>query len=100
MIVTVDLETYYSSDYSLSKMTEIDYILDPRFEFICCSVKVDDQPVQRAWGQAAIEALLRPCPGPASRCLPTTTASTAPSWPGASAWCRRSTSTRSPWPGR
>lgn len=64
MIVTVDLETYYSSDYSLSKMTEIDYILDPRFEFICCSVKVDDQPVQRAWGQAAIEALLRPLPWP------------------------------------
>lgn len=62
MIVTVDLETYYSSEYSLSRMTEIDYILDPRFEFICCSAKVDNHPVQRAWGQAAIEALLRPLP--------------------------------------
>ncbi len=62
MIVTVDLETYYSSEYSLSRMTEIDYILDPRFQFICASAKIGDAPVQRAWGQAAIEALLRPLP--------------------------------------
>lgn len=42
--VFLDLETFYSSDYSLRKMDPPSYILDPRFELICAAVAVDNQP--------------------------------------------------------
>jgi len=35
--VWLDFETYYDNDYSLKKMTQIEYVLDPRFEAIGCS---------------------------------------------------------------
>lgn len=44
-IVTLDLETYYDQEYSLSKMTTEAYIRDPRFEVIGVGVKVNDHPV-------------------------------------------------------
>ena len=43
-IVTIDFETYYSSDYSLSKMTTEEYIRDPRFEVIGVGVKLGNGP--------------------------------------------------------
>jgi len=43
-IVTIDFETYYDKDYSLSKMTTEAYIRDPRFEVIGVGVKVNDHP--------------------------------------------------------
>ena len=45
-ILTVDMETYYDRDYSLSKITTEEYIRDPRFEVIGVSVKVDDEPAE------------------------------------------------------
>jgi DNA polymerase len=44
--LTVDFETYYDRDYSLSKITTEEYIRDPRFEVIGVSVKVDGEPAQ------------------------------------------------------
>ena len=44
-IVTIDLETYYDKDYSLSKMTTEAYVRDPRFEVIGVGVKVNDEEV-------------------------------------------------------
>lgn len=44
-IVTIDMETYYDRDYSLSKMTTEAYVRDPRFEVIGVGVKVNDHPV-------------------------------------------------------
>jgi DNA polymerase I-like protein with 3'-5' exonuclease and polymerase domains len=41
-IVTIDFETYYDRDYSLSKMTTEAYIRDPRFEVIGVGVKVNN----------------------------------------------------------
>ena len=41
-MVTIDFETYYSKDYSLSKMTTEAYIRDERFEVIGVAVKVND----------------------------------------------------------
>ena len=38
-IVTLDFETYYDREYSLRKMTPVEYILDPRFETNGCAVK-------------------------------------------------------------
>jgi DNA polymerase I-like protein with 3'-5' exonuclease and polymerase domains len=51
-ILTVDFETYYSQQYSLSKVTTEEYIRDPRFEAIGVSVKVDDEPAQWFSGTA------------------------------------------------
>lgn len=38
-LVTLDFETYYAPDYTLSKMTTEQYIRDPRFEVIGVSIK-------------------------------------------------------------
>jgi len=43
-IVTIDFETYYDKDYSLSKMTTESYIRDHRFEIIGVGVKVNNYP--------------------------------------------------------
>lgn len=43
-IVTLDFETFYGKDYTLSSMTTEEYVRDPRFETIGVSVKVDDAP--------------------------------------------------------
>ena len=40
--LTIDFETYYSQQYSLSKVTTEEYVRDQRFEAIGVSVKVDD----------------------------------------------------------
>ena len=42
--VVLDFETYYDKEYSLKKMTPVEYILDPRYETILCSVKEIGQP--------------------------------------------------------
>ena len=41
-IITIDFETYYDRDYSLSKLTTEAYIRDERFEVIGCAIKVND----------------------------------------------------------
>jgi DNA polymerase I-like protein with 3'-5' exonuclease and polymerase domains len=41
-ILTVDIETFYSTQFSLSKMTTEQYIRDPEFETIGVAVKVND----------------------------------------------------------
>lgn len=43
-IITIDFETFYDREYSLSKLSEAEYILDPRFEVIMCAVKLGDNP--------------------------------------------------------
>lgn len=40
-VLTIDFETYYDQQYSLSKITTEEYIRDPRFEVIGVSVKTD-----------------------------------------------------------
>lgn len=44
-VLTVDFETFYDKDYSLSKMQTDEYILDDRFEIIgVCVSKNDEEP--------------------------------------------------------
>lgn len=45
-ILTIDFETYYDTQFSLSKITTEEYIRSPAFETIGVSVKVDDQPAR------------------------------------------------------
>jgi DNA polymerase len=52
-IVTIDFETYYDKDYSLSKITTEAYIRDPGFEVIGVGVKVNDGPVDTYSGSDA-----------------------------------------------
>jgi DNA polymerase len=46
VIITVDFETYYSREYSLSKMTTEEYIRGDEFEVIGVGVKVNDQKTE------------------------------------------------------
>ena len=68
-LVTLDFETYYSKDYSLSKMTTEEYVRHPEFEVIGVAIKQGDLPtmwvdqpdVERAlksidWGNSMVLA--------------------------------------------
>ena len=45
-IYTVDIESFYSREYSLSKMTTESYIRDPQFEVILVGIKKNNGPVK------------------------------------------------------
>ena len=42
-IYTLDFETYYAQDYSLSKLTTEEYVRDKRFEVIGLAIKKNDK---------------------------------------------------------
>lgn len=46
MLITIDFETFYSDDFSLTKLTTEEYIRDSRFEVIGVSVQVDGGEAQ------------------------------------------------------
>lgn len=48
--ITLDFETYYSKDFSLSKMTTEAYIRDQQFEVIGFSYKIDQEPAKWVTG--------------------------------------------------
>ena len=54
-IITIDFETYYDKDFSLSKLTTEEYIRDPRFEVIGVAVKVNDNVTE--WGSGTMEQI-------------------------------------------
>lgn len=43
-MITIDYETYYAKDFTLSKLTVEEYVRHPRFEIIGVSLAVDDLP--------------------------------------------------------
>jgi DNA polymerase len=45
-IITIDFETYYDQEFSLSKLTTEEYVRDDRFEVIGVAVKVDDDETE------------------------------------------------------
>ena len=45
-IITLDTETFWAKDYSLSKLSVEQYVNDPQFEVIGVSVKVNDAPAE------------------------------------------------------
>ena len=58
-LITLDFETYYDKEFSLSKMTTESYIRDPRFEVIGVGVKIDDgKPSWYSGDKAGTQAFL------------------------------------------
>jgi len=41
-LITIDFETYYDSDYSLTKLSTEQYVNDDRFEAIGFAYKIND----------------------------------------------------------
>jgi len=57
--VTIDFETYYDKEYSLSRMSTEDYVNDPRFEVILVGIKINnDKPYWITGTHAQIKAHL------------------------------------------
>ncbi len=52
-LITIDYETYYDKEFSLSKITTEEYIRDPRFEVIGVGVKVNNDKTQ--WFSGTME---------------------------------------------
>lgn len=51
----LDFETYYDGEYSLRKMENAQYVMDPRFEVMGFSLKLPGQPAQ--WHTGSMEYL-------------------------------------------
>jgi DNA polymerase I-like protein with 3'-5' exonuclease and polymerase domains len=49
-LITLDFETFYSKEYSLTKMTTEEYVRDSRFEVIGVGVKIDNGDTEWASG--------------------------------------------------
>ena len=45
-LLTLDIESHYSQEYSLRKMTVPEYVLNVQWETLCLGVKFDDGPVE------------------------------------------------------
>lgn len=57
-VYTLDFETYYDQDYSLSKLTTEEYVRDPRFEVIGLAIKKNDKTTKYLNDPGMIERLL------------------------------------------
>jgi DNA polymerase I-like protein with 3'-5' exonuclease and polymerase domains len=57
VVITIDFETYYNKEYSLSKMTTEEYIRDSRFQVICMGIKINNEPTQVYYGKQVGEHL-------------------------------------------
>lgn len=57
-IATIDLETYWSTDHSLSKMNPILYCMHPDTELISCAIKINNYPTDVFFGEATIRKAL------------------------------------------
>lgn len=45
-LVSLDFETYYDADYTLSKLSTSEYVRDPRFEALMVGIKVGNKPTK------------------------------------------------------
>lgn len=52
-MITIDFETYYDKDFSLTKLTTEEYVNDPQFEVIGVAVKVNDEATE--WFSGTME---------------------------------------------
>lgn len=57
-LLSLDFETYFDSEYSLSKIPTSLYVKDPRFKVHTCSFKLDSGPVNTCVGFDSIQSFL------------------------------------------
>ena len=57
-IVTLDFETYWAKDYTLTNLSSIEYINDPRFEAISVAIKINNEPTTVVFGEDQIRERL------------------------------------------
>lgn len=57
-LVTLDFETYWDQEHTLSKMSPIEYVMHPKTEIISCSVKINSDETEVAFGEPAIRQLM------------------------------------------
>ena len=48
-LITLDFETYFSTEYGLGKMTTEEYVRDPRFKVHCAGQKCDGYSTDVLW---------------------------------------------------
>lgn len=58
-IVTLDFETYWTKDYTLTKLSSIEYINDPRFEAISGAIKIGNGQTTVVFGEDQIRERLK-----------------------------------------
>tara|TARA_Y100000310_G_scaffold71589_1_gene67468 strand:+ start:4680 stop:6530 length:1851 start_codon:yes stop_codon:yes gene_type:complete len=56
-LITLDYETYFDDQYSLKKLTTVEYIKDPRFHIHGIGIKCDDHPTAWYTGKEIAEAV-------------------------------------------
>lgn len=57
-LVTVDFETYYDKDYTLTKLSTSEYVRDPRFEVLSAGIKIDGGPTKVYFGKKDVKTAL------------------------------------------
>lgn len=67
--ITIDFETFWTSDFSLSKMSFIEYIRSPAFEVISCSIKEGDSDTYVVFGHDPVGDALRSLDWANSACI-------------------------------
>lgn len=60
-LVSLDFETYYDAEYTLSKLSTSEYVRDPRFEVLMVGIKVGNKPTRVVPGNK-VAAELRKIP--------------------------------------
>ena len=58
-LVTVDFETFYDTDYTLSKLSTSEYVRDPRFKAQMVGIKIGNKPTKVYTGRLRIMAALQ-----------------------------------------
>ena len=56
-LITIDFETYYDKEFSLSKLTTEEYVRSEKFEIIGVAIKVDNE--EPVWASGTHEQLKR-----------------------------------------
>ena len=59
--LVIDFESYYDTEYSLSKMSTIEYVMDSRFELTGCGFKLNDNPEYFIFGDEIEEETRKMC---------------------------------------
>jgi hypothetical protein len=57
-IVTLDFETYWDVDYSLNKLSPLEYVLGDKWQTISCAIKVNEGPTVVYFGDRDVAAAL------------------------------------------